>query len=135
MKTQILLSIVTFVIFSGCSTVLAERPTEQELKFVQILNAERIAKGFGIVELDLELSAGCRRWSKRLRAGHWGHARNFDGGVNENIARGSARAEDAFRQWKFSRKGHYGNMMNPRITKIGVACEGTYWTFRGGVKK
>jgi len=67
-----------------------------------------------------------------LRAGHWGHARNFEGGISENIARGFTSAEGTFRQWRNS-SGHYRNMMNPNITRIGVAGVGSNWTFRGGL--
>jgi len=122
----------TFAYAGPTEQPLGYQPTEQELKFVELLNQERLSRGLRPVELCAMLSEGCRRWSTRLLAGHWGHARNFEGGISENIARGFASAEGTFRQWRNS-SGHYRNMMNPNITRIGIAGVGNAWTFRGGL--
>lgn len=65
----------------------------------------------------------------QARRGRMGHSRG--GNYAENVAYNQRSADDVVSDWMGS-MGHRRNILNPRYTEAGIACEmgrnGPYWT-------
>jgi len=103
--------------------------TEQEQKFVELLNAEREKRGLQPLTVCNGLTDGAQQWSVKMRSGRWGHGASY-----ECIARGAPTAEAAFRMWMRS-PPHRGLLLSRGFTVMGVGQSGNYWTFWGGTDK
>jgi hypothetical protein len=133
----------------------AYSPDDQELAFLDLINAYRAENGLGTLVLQDELGDAADHHSADMGANDYfahtlsdgtdagGNIRNFgySGGTwGENIAAGMASASDAFVSWQNS-PGHNQAMLDPDFTEIGIGREyvegssyGWYWTttFGGG---
>jgi uncharacterized protein YkwD len=129
-----------------------------ELKLLDLINAEREKQGMESLEWDEDLARACRYHAYDLATQNYFNHSSYDrkngklikvGGTfdrirsfydksfvnSENIAAGNESAKATYTQW-FNSKGHYENMFNPDSKKVGLGVVydesspfGYYWAF------
>ncbi len=122
--------------------------SQEEARFVTTLNAFRLHLNLGTLKRDARLDEAARKHSEWMmnynvlthlgpRIGWGSGTRMMAEGVDpstlmgENVARGSADAQETFRQWLFS-PGHLLAMIAPEYDHIGVSrsdCQEEYECF------
>jgi uncharacterized protein YkwD len=110
----------------GVSTQVGADSTADEAKFVDLINASRIAGGVPALTPDSELVNVGRNWSVQMRAaGEISHNANFKNDVKakwrklgENVGVGPSVGElhEAF----MNSPAHRKNIMDPAFTRIGI---------------
>jgi len=147
-------SLLAGIIFAP--QVTASSYTSEEIKFVQLLNDYRAARGLGPLKVSDILSeasdrhcadmakyaffshytersdwfaAGASPWDRMAATGY-----GFNTFKGENIAAGQSTAAAVFEAWKNS-PSHHENMINPNYKVIGISLVhvsgspyGYYWT-------
>lgn len=151
----------------GLSAVASAAPfsfsTQEESRFLQLLNGFRSQLGLAPVQVDPRLQAAAKKHSNwmalqdvllnRSALSHYGptpttefseriHAEGYlrYSLIGENVACGNGDPDETFKQFAFSGP-HLQNMMNPRYRQIGIARAGTgsekcpfYWTTNFGAE-
>lgn len=101
-------------------------PVSDPYGFAAVLNAHRAAAGLPALSYD----AGLSRWAaaNNVAQAARGIGHHIVPNCYQNCAYNSTSAEEAASDWMNSR-GHRANMLNPSITRFGVAYgPGPYWT-------
>lgn len=75
------------------------------------------------VYMDKKKALNHDNFSERMK--QYSKSYNFSA---ENVAWGSKDEQGALNQWFNSKNGHCENLLNPRVTHIGVGRSGDYWT-------
>jgi uncharacterized protein YkwD len=142
MKMAIRMLCVFICLFS--SSVIADELDSGELEVVNKLNKARAKAGLSSLEIDLELTKDCRRWSHVLRTSKprrvrgvfyssttriWHASAKERNGHPECVAYNPDESKNAFSQWRNS-PPHWSIMTKRNIKKIGVGRSGGYWTLR-----
>lgn len=101
-------------------------PTTDPYGFAAVLNAHRAAAGLPPLAYDATLSQWAAANNAAQAARGIGH--HVVPNCYQNCAYNSTSAEEAASDWMNSR-GHRANMLNPSITRFGIAYgPGPYWT-------
>ncbi|MDP9364604.1 MAG: CAP domain-containing protein [Chloroflexota bacterium] len=144
-----LLVAVAMLLLSPFATQGTAAADDQELAFLELVNAYRVGFGLGALTLDPALTAAAEYHSQDMgSSGFFSHTlsdgtttgenllnHGYAGGTwGENIAAGMETAADAFVAWQNS-PGHNANMLRADFGTIGIGrayVEGSpmgwYWT-------
>ncbi|MFN8591110.1 MAG: CAP domain-containing protein [Thermomicrobiales bacterium] len=154
---SVLIALTALTWVGPTSVVIAQgySPDDEELAFVDLINAYRANNGLGPLSLNSELGAAADYHSYDMATNNYFDHYLFDGtdpGTNlqnfgytgfpwgENIASGMASAQEVLTAWQNS-PGHNAEMLNPEFIEIGIgryynenSYYGWYWTadFGGG---
>lgn len=126
-KTILLLTVLLLLCLAGGAQA-TEWKDDAALSVMQEINAERVSRGLGALQLDAELMRAARVRAEEI-VEKFSHTRP-DGtrwksvssaAYAENIARGQKTADKAVAAWMTS-EGHRRNILNGNYTSTGVAC-------------
>ncbi|MBI4880961.1 MAG: HEAT repeat domain-containing protein [Planctomycetes bacterium] len=131
----------------------ASTASDEERRFVRILNDYRVMLGLRCLEMDDRLVVACRKHSQEMQdLGYFAHEspvsenrtpqmraarEGFGGGVGENCAV-SGDAQDAFDGW-YNSSGHHRLLVGAGAAQVGIGhsvgqggARGHHWTLMAG---
>ena len=113
-----------FTMIAGFAQADTPVLSEQEAKFVELLNAERSERKLQPLAIDADLSVASKTWSRTMTRSGFRHGVSY-----ENIARGTTTAEGALRMWMNSPR-HRDFLFSPNNTVMGIGQTDSFWVFR-----
>ncbi|WP_413452957.1 CAP domain-containing protein [Georgenia phoenicis] len=124
----LLAALLVLTSMSTPATAAVERDhARYEDRILELLNADRRAKGLRPVQRVTQLDAVARTWSAQMaRERHMYHNPSYSQQIpsgwrlaGENVAYGYQTPEAMYRGW-YNSPGHYRNMFDPEFTHIGI---------------
>lgn len=126
-RITLLLALLLLLCLAGGAQA-AEWKDDAALSVMQEINAERVSRGLGALQMDAELMRAARVRAEEI-VEKFSHTRPdgtrwktvSNAAYAENIARGQKTADKAAAAWMTS-EGHRRNILNANYTTTGVAC-------------
>lgn len=126
-RITLLLALLLLLCLAGGAQA-AEWKDDAALSVMREINAERVSRGLGALQMDAELMRAARVRAEEI-VEKFSHTRPdgtrwktvSNAAYAENIARGQKTADKAAAAWMTS-EGHRRNILNANYTTTGVAC-------------